>query len=184
MCWNCDHPGTTTDDYLAQVVTPIIARSGWFIQAVYGDKRHAPFAYTVGLTEHGLPELLVTGMAHYRSGHLLNRMAEHWLRTGSVPVHGQHVDTDEGCLEVVDLPRPDAHLVMAAALFGPEALRAQQLVWADSRRRWPWDRAFRSGRGGQPVLGPRAAALSGSCVRPGPRRPRDRAVRQDGSSPR
>jgi hypothetical protein len=166
MCWSCENPEKTTDDYLAEVVVPIINRRGWCVQAVWGGKRRAPLAYTVGLTEHGLPELVVTGLAHYRSGPLLNGMAEHWLHTDEVPAHGEHVDTRDGaCLEVVEVPHPAAHLFTATALFGPDAVQAQQLVWADARGRWPWDRGHRAGRGGQPVFGPRASIRLGTCMR-------------------
>lgn len=56
MCWSCDHPG---GDYLAEVVRPVIARHGWFVQYVEPGGPHAALAYTVGLVEHGLPELVV-----------------------------------------------------------------------------------------------------------------------------
>jgi hypothetical protein len=46
------------------------------------------------------------------------------------------------------------HLLTAVALHGP-AVRGLQMVWADDRSRWPWERGFRGRRGGQPVLGPR-----------------------------
>ena len=165
MCWMCDNPGKTDDDYLAEVVVPAIERCGWFVQAVLGGKRHAPFAYTVGLTAHGLPELVVTGMAHYRSGALLNGMAGHWLHADVLPVPGQHVDVRDGrCLEVVEVPHPDAHLFVATRLFGRDGVTAQQLVWADSRGRWPWQVGHRAGRGGQPVLGPRCAGPVGTCL--------------------
>lgn len=55
-------------------------------------------------------------------------------------------------IEIVELAHPDAHLDTAVALFGRE-LRALQLVWADDRGHWPWERGFRGMRGGQPVLG-------------------------------
>jgi hypothetical protein len=39
--------------------------------------------------------------------------------------------------------------------FYGRRIRGLQLVHADKRGRWPWDRAYQSARGGQPVLGPR-----------------------------
>ncbi|MGH3919481.1 MAG: DUF4262 domain-containing protein, partial [Pseudonocardiaceae bacterium] len=60
-------------------------------------------------------------------------------------------------VEIVELPHPDAHLESAIALYGVE-IRALQLVRADDRGRWPWERGYRGGRGGQPVLGPRAVS--------------------------
>ncbi|MGV0838318.1 DUF4262 domain-containing protein [Mycolicibacterium thermoresistibile] len=44
-------------------------------------------------------------------------------------------------------------------LFGPQ-VRALQLVWADDRGRWPWERGWMHGRRKQPVLGVRAGGSS------------------------
>ncbi|MGH3528801.1 MAG: DUF4262 domain-containing protein, partial [Pseudonocardiaceae bacterium] len=44
---------------------------------VEGDKIHPPWAYTLGLTECGLPELVVTGLALGRATRLLNGVAAH-----------------------------------------------------------------------------------------------------------
>jgi hypothetical protein len=62
---------------------------------------------------------------------------------------------------VVALPHPEAHLLTAVELYGHE-VRALQLVRADDRGRWPWERGHRGGRGGQPVLGPRAGPVGHS----------------------
>ena len=151
MCWSCDNPD---GDYLQEVVVPTIARCGWMVQAVSGRPR---LAYTVGLTERGQPELVVTGLAPLRATALLNRMA-----TLPVPslLPGSHVTLDDRMLEVVELPHPEAHLFTAASLYGPD-LQALQLVWADERGHWPWCRSHRGSRGGQPVLGPRAERRRG-----------------------
>src|SRR5687767_12106802 len=144
MCWSCDNPD---GDYLAEVVLPTIERCGWMVQAVSGRPR---LAYTVGLTERGLPELVTTGLAPARAHVLLNSVAA----AGLVLVPGESVQVGEQVLEVVEVPHPDAHLFTALALYG-DALRAVQLVWADERGHWPWCRAHRGSRGGQAVLGPR-----------------------------
>jgi len=155
MCWQCEHPDRTRGDYLQEVVLPRVASSGWLVQAVTGDRLHAPFSYTVGLTGLGLPELVVTGLRARPAAVLLNGVAEHACHAAP-PEHGEVVDLDDGTrLEAVDLPHPDAHLFVAQEVYGA-AVRAMQLVWADDRGRWPWERGHRGGRGGQPVLGPRA----------------------------
>jgi hypothetical protein len=69
MCWMCDHPGSTKDDYLAEVCAKI-RRYGWAIQYVQCDR--VPHAYTIGRTPHGLPELLVTGVSPERAHQLLD----------------------------------------------------------------------------------------------------------------
>jgi len=38
----------------------------------YVESDRAPYAYTVGLREHGLPELLVTGLPPERTARLLD----------------------------------------------------------------------------------------------------------------
>ena len=135
----------------------IIEQYGWAVQTVQGDRLHPPWAYTVGLHLHGLPELVVTGMAARPATDLLNDLAEHHVHhTGGPPVPGIEVPLRGGPLiEFVELPHPDAHLYTAVRLLGP-GIRAVQIVWADDRGRWPWERGFRGRRGGQPVLGPRA----------------------------
>jgi hypothetical protein len=59
-------------------------------------------------------------------------------------------------IEIVEVAEPSAHLAMAVELFGTD-LRALQVVHADDRGHWPWDVGYRGVRGGQPVLGVRAA---------------------------
>lgn len=162
MCWQCDNPDKSRDDYYDEVVLPIISRSGWMVQAVGGSRARAPFAYTVGLTDAGLPELVATGLSALRSAELLNAVAFHYLHADPVPKPGDRFRLNDGpCLEVVALPHPEAHLFVATDLYG-DAVRAHQLVWADDRGRWPWERAHRASRGGQPVLGPRGAGMPAS----------------------
>ena len=98
----------------------------------------------------------MTGLRAERAQQLLNAAAQYWLGVDPSPQHGERICFQGGpCAEVVALPHPDAHLFIADDLYGSR-LRAQQLVWADGRGRWPWEAGHRATRGGQPVLGPRA----------------------------
>lgn len=156
MCFRCDNPSSSREDYLSRVAE-LKRCHGWAVQGVEGDRFHPPWAYTVGLTDCGLPELVVTGMPIRKAARLLNIAAGHALHAPPLR-HGEHVELPDGIkAEIVRLPQPDAHLPVALALCGPQ-VRAHQLVWADGRGRWPWEVGFRGTRGGQPVLGPRAAA--------------------------
>jgi Domain of unknown function (DUF4262) len=167
MCWQCDHPGATWQDYL-QHLRELLERHCWVVQGVQRERHRPSYAYTVGLTAHGRPELVVTGLPYDRAVRLLNSVAEQVVhaeapRPGAVvPLRGGPV------LEIVRVAEPCVHLKVAAALNGP-TLSALQLVYADERGRWPWDTGFRAGRGGQPVLGARSAArrklaLRGRCT--------------------
>ncbi len=155
MCWQCDHPDATYEDYLAHL-RRTISRCGWAIQGVERSGIHPPWAYTVGLTRACCPELVVTGMPFTKAATLLNGVADHVMHAGP-PEPGQQVELRGGLLiEIVEVTEPTAHLLMAVAVYGPR-IQARQIVHADYRGYWPWESGYRgSGRGGQPVLGTRA----------------------------
>ncbi|HEY7261483.1 MAG TPA: DUF4262 domain-containing protein [Trebonia sp.] len=154
MCWLCDHPEATWFDFLEHVRAEI-AHAGFAVQGVNGDRRRSPWAYTAGLTAHGKPELVVTGLSMTRAAQLL-RDAGHHLLHADAPRPGEQIWPLDGlAIEFVEVAEPAVHLKVAVAIFGPK-IRALQLVHADDRGHWPWEVGFRGGRGGQPVLGVRA----------------------------
>jgi Domain of unknown function (DUF4262) len=154
MCWQCDHPQATYADYLDHM-RDLIARYGWAVQGVNRDRLHPPWAYTVGLTPRGLPELVVTGMQVTHATCLLNEIASHALHA-EFPQPGEQIPLVGGPLiEIVKVVEPSAHLNLAVSLYGPQ-IRALQIVHADDRDHWPWDSYYRGIRGGQPVLGVRS----------------------------
>ncbi len=152
MCWKCDHPNATADHYLEELRKTMVEH-GWAVQYVESDR--SPLAYTVGLHDCGLPELLMTGVSAQRAMRLLNIVAGDMMGGKSL-IPGQKIAVRSGPLvEIVEVANPDAHMEWAVAFGGPE-VRALQLVWADGRGRWPWAAAFSDGRGRQPVLGARS----------------------------
>jgi hypothetical protein len=154
MCWACDHPEATHLDYLDHMRT-LITRHGWAVQGVKRDRIHPPYAYTAGLTPRGRPELVVTGLPLGRATTLLNDVAAHVVHAAA-PEPGEQIALCDGPLiEIVEVAEPAAHLPTAVDLYGP-LIHALQLVHADDRGHWPWDRGYRGVRGGQPVLGIRA----------------------------
>jgi len=160
MCWVCNHPNATAQDRL-EYVRGLLEQHCWVVVGVRRDRYRPPYSYTVGLTGHGKPELVVTGLPQQRAADLLNDVAAHLVHADA-PAPGEWVPLTGGPLtggpliEIVQVAEPSVHLMVAAQLCGPQ-LRAIQLVYADDRGHWPWERGFRSGRGGQPVLGARAA---------------------------
>jgi hypothetical protein len=159
MCWQCDHPEATYEDFLAHM-RGLVAAHGWAVECVERSGIHPPWAYTVGLTEAGCPELVVTGMPPTEAGFLLNAVADHVMHA-EPPGPGERIQLASGLLiEIVEVTEPTAHLLVATALYGPR-IKALQVVHADYRGDWPWEPGYRgNGRGGQPVLGVRARPAS------------------------
>jgi hypothetical protein len=158
MCWQCDHPGATWQEYLGHL-RELLERHCWVVQGVQRERQRPPYAYTVGLPRHQRPELVVTGLPYGRAVDLLNSVAEHVLHADA-PGPGEVLSLrGEPMIEVVRVTEPGVHLRVAAALNGP-GFSALQLVYADDRGHWPWDAGFRGGRGGQPVLGARRTPLT------------------------
>ena len=168
MCWACDHPGATRADYLDHV-RRVTARYGWAVQHVERDRVRPPWAYTVGLTTFGQPELVATGLSRRRAADLLNGMAEHLLHAAA-PRPGEQVKMVDGpFIQIVEIAEPTAYLTIAVELFGPH-IRALQVVHADDRGHWPWEPEYRGAQGGQPMLGKptiaSAVRLDGSAAPP------------------
>lgn len=152
-CWCCDNPTASHDDYIKYMQRTIKAH-GRMVQAVEGTRVYAPFAYTVGLTCAGLPELVITGKRAALACSMLNAVAG-YVSDGNVILPGEVMRLGDVHLEAVVVPQPEAHLISAVELYGSSA-RGLQMVWADGRERLPWEVGHRGGRGGQPVLGPRS----------------------------
>jgi hypothetical protein len=122
---------------------------------VHEERYRPPYSYTLGLTDRELPELVITGLPHKRAAEVLTPAAWDLLGGGTLPL-GKRIRTVGGLLtEVVKVAEPGAHLDAADGLYWQQ-LAALQLVYTDQRGHWLWDRKFRGGRGGQPVLGARA----------------------------
>lgn len=159
MCWECDHPESSRQDYLEHM-QGLVDRFGWAVVGIEDDQIHPPWAYTLGLTPRDRPELVVTGLPLPRATWLLNAVARYVLDT-AVPRPGEDVLVEGGpLLEVVRVAEPSAHLFTAVEFYGP-GIQALQLAYADDRGHWPWDAGFRGHKGGQPVLGQRSASRAG-----------------------
>ncbi|WP_225933572.1 DUF4262 domain-containing protein [Mycolicibacterium pallens] len=157
MCWRCDHPDATTEDYLEELQATI-RDHGWAVQFVESENR--PFAYTIGLHDHDLPELLITGLRPEVSASVLNSIAHMIVDDGTTLEPAMHIDfEDRFLIEVVEVEHPDVHLKFGVRLFGPR-IRAFQLVWADNHGRFPWEPGWGHGRRRQPVLGVRTELSS------------------------
>ena len=153
MCDLCDDPELTAEAYLQRVCDRLM-HERFLVQGVRGSARQAEFSYTVGLTSHGLPELLVAGMRSTAAHQLLESWGT-YLLDQSLVLPGETLCSGPFAMEAIEVERPEEHLRIAVAIYGPE-VRALQLAWADDRGRWPWQPGHRARRAGQPLLGRRA----------------------------
>lgn len=153
VCDLCDRPDLDPDDML-EGIREQIRRRRFTTVSVAGSTCSAEFSYTVGLTEYGLPELIVAAVRHDEAIRLLDCWGSYLLDESAV-LAGETLEAGPWLLEAVAVERPEEGLLVAHRLYG-ERLRALQLVWADASGRWPWDPGHRARRSGQPVLGARA----------------------------
>ncbi len=136
----------------------IIDRVGWAVTAVLPtpDDPGAPFAYTVGLTAHARPELIVAGLDPVIAQALLNDLAGRVFDTAARFTHGQRIaDLLVGYdTVIVDGPGTEAlHPGAALARYGADRVRLQQIVWPDRHGRFPWDTGYEYPPDVQPLIG-------------------------------
>lgn len=148
MCWICDHPEATRRDYL-DILRQKVRKNGWAVQYI---EDRSPYAYTIGLNEAGLPEVLVTGLSPEVSLRLLNTVANYTVHEKE-PKPGDTITLpDDWFGEFVEVAEPTAHMGFAVALYGTD-IHALQLVWHDTHGHSPWCSEFNRGGPRQPVLG-------------------------------
>jgi hypothetical protein len=154
MCRLCDNPNPDGDaEKDLEGLREAVRAHGWVIKC--DDEGTCPYAYTIGLHELGLPELLATGVTTDRALALLDYFTNDAIVNGPPAPGDRIVLSDTAMIEAVQVDHPAAYMDLAVALFGPD-LRAVQLVWTDLCGRWPWDAAFDYDGVTQPVLGMRA----------------------------
>jgi hypothetical protein len=150
-------PDGAEADYLDELREMMRDHHGWQVLMVEHDRR--PFAYTVGLHNRGLPELLITGLNAHVSNRVLKSIGHMIVADGTYLAPAMHIDyQDRFLMEVVEVDHPDVHLKYAVRICGQE-VRALQLVWADDRGRWPWEAGWGNGQCSQPVFGVRTPLL-------------------------
>lgn len=145
----------SVSNYMSKIMDTIESH-GWAVQGVVpteDDTDPVPFAYTVGLTGYGHPELIVCGVDPMNVGIvLLNDLGEQVksgraFSHGEVPRHLLAGGFDPILINVTDLSR----LAIARRIYG-ESVTALQLLLPDKRNRLPWHTGY--DMDWQPVLGP------------------------------
>ncbi|WIM97239.1 DUF4262 domain-containing protein [Actinoplanes oblitus] len=167
--------------------TEIIQQFGWAVVHVLPSDEDppgaVPFAYTVGLTAGGHPELIIAGLPPDLGHQLLNEVAGRVHEEGARFRHGRRVADLIVDQEVVVLAgSPTAELWPGAALarYGSGRVRLQQLVWPDPEDRFPWQPAYPAEEYRQPLIdAPPAVVIRCRAPRSlaGPRGRRGRTTR-------
>lgn len=129
--------------YLSHI-TELIEEHGWAVQGVGGDECQPGFAYTVGLSLYGSPELILFGAPFGAATRVLDDLGAR-IRDGARYVHGQVLDDVIAPAPVILLDVADTteHLLIAQKVAGAippgrQGVRAWQVVYPDNELRWPW----------------------------------------------
>ncbi len=132
----------------------MIETHGWAVRNVSDADPKKCLSYTVGLTEHGHPEVVMTGLPPDAGTAFLNIVGEIVVREGG------RFRSGEATTELADgPPMPVLEVSDKTALSAVEAIYgdvpALQIVWTDSHGHLPWDPGYANPPGSQPLLGSR-----------------------------
>lgn len=138
----------------------IIDTVGWAVTAVLptadDPATTCPFAYTVGLTAHDYPELVIAGLDPVTAQALLNDLASRVYDRAERFTHGQHIhDLIAGYDAVIVDGPPTPRLWPGTAIgrYGADRVRLQQIVWPDPDGHFPWQDGYAYAADIQPVIG-------------------------------
>ena len=132
-----------------------IERSGVYLQFEPQPTPLETSWYTIGLTDHDHPELILYGLPPDLARPALHTLAADVIARRRTCVAGRHADDvlEGHRVQFVEVTEPDRHLPVAARFYAVSgaALTALQIVWPDRYQRWPWQPGSRVDD--MPVLG-------------------------------
>lgn len=125
---------------------------GWAVRNVSDPDPAKCLSYTIGLTAHGHPEVVMTGLPPEVGTAFLNIVGEIVVREGGRFAAG------EATTELADGPAmpvlavlDTSDLTAVHAIYGD--VPALQIVWTDSAGRLPWEAGYANPPGSQRLLG-------------------------------
>jgi len=140
------HPTKARMDALDRQLEANIEKFGWTFMGVFGtdDQPGTNFVYTIGMTEKGLPEVLVSGNFDMHSmqmlaGTVAQEFADHALN-GTQPKLG--VRDDLFSLKVELRTVNDTDKCNVARRFYGDRVRVVQLIWSDKEGRLPGEPGY------------------------------------------
>lgn len=133
-----------------------IDKFGWTVNSIFEPGgNHMPFCYSIGIYETlRAPELLIAGLKPDVGPHLVNDYGDR-LRRGETFVpgrrYGDFVDGyDIVLLQADPVLASKDYTLSARWLYGGTDFPLLQLVWPDTRGRFPWEAGY---AGRQPLVG-------------------------------
>ena len=125
---------------------------GWAVWNVSDADAAKCLSYTVGLTAHGHPEAVMTGLPPDVGTAFLNIVGEIVVREGGRFLAGEATTelADGAAMPVVEVSDTSG-LTAVEAIYGD--VQAIQIVWTDSRGHLPWESGYANPPGSQPLLG-------------------------------
>jgi hypothetical protein len=135
------------DDLRAKIET-----FGWAVRNVADSDPAKCVSYTVGLTNHAHPEVVMTGLPPEVGTAFLNIVGEIVVQEGGRFAPGEATTelADGPPMPVLDV-QDRSSLTAVSTLYGD--VPALQVVWFDSQGRFPWDEGYANPPGSQPLLG-------------------------------
>lgn len=125
---------------------------GWAVRNVADADAAQCLSYTVGLTAHGHPEAVMTGLPPDVGTAFLNIVGEIVVREGGRFIAGEATtELAEGAAMPVVAVSDTSGLTAVEAIYGD--VRAIQIVWTDSGGHLPWESGYGNPPGSQPLLG-------------------------------
>lgn len=125
---------------------------GWAVRNVSDADPAKCLSYTVGLTAHGHPEAVMTGLPPEVGTAFLNIVGEIVVREGGQLTAGKATtELADGPAMPVITVSDTSDLTAVEAIYG--GVSAIQIVWTDSRGRLPWEAEYANPPGSQRLMG-------------------------------
>lgn len=120
----------------------VVAEHGWgMIGTEASVMSSLPLTYTVGFTDHGAPELVMTGLRPAVAGTIAAGIWEGTVKQGEELPLGPNPNLfGKGYTAwVVDVDPSLVEAHVAVAMYGREKVRAQLIVFPDESGYFPWE---------------------------------------------
>lgn len=129
----------------------IIAKSGHMVLGVGSDGTSTPFAYSIGLSEAGLPELLLALPINYDAMVLaVNEVAARLKKREKAFGEREQLDIEFSTPVIIRNPtdmdrvRRD-YTIQVGQFYRRQDYAVQQIIFPDPHGLWPWDEGYAMG---------------------------------------